>query len=95
MEKADLRVALLVMLAAAALYAPTLGYDFTSWDDREYVIENPLIRGLGVGAIGEIFSNFYLANYAPLHLLTYAIVYALAGPAPWAFHALNLVLHAA
>ncbi len=95
MVKADLRFALVLALAAAALYAPTLGYDFTSWDDQAYVIENPLIRDLDAGALGKIFSSFYLANYTPLHLLCYAAVYALAGPAPWAFHALNLALHAA
>jgi len=91
---ADLRAALLVALAAAALYAPTLAYDFTGWDDPGYVVNNPLIRSLDLASIRLIFSRFYFANYTPLHLLSYAIVRATAGPAPWAYHALNAGLHA-
>ncbi|MDP3936965.1 MAG: hypothetical protein Q8R92_02380, partial [Deltaproteobacteria bacterium] len=94
MRRSDLLVALALALAAAALYAPTLGYDFTDWDDTEYVLQNPLIRAIDPGSLGAIFSHFYLANYAPLHLTSYAFLYAAAGPAPWVFHAMNLLLHA-
>ncbi|MFQ5458133.1 MAG: hypothetical protein ACE5FC_06750, partial [Myxococcota bacterium] len=72
----------------------TLGYDFTGWDDPQYVLHNPLIRSFGPGAIGMIFSHFYLANYSPLTLLLYSAVYALFGAAPWAYHAVNVALHA-
>ena len=91
----DGRLALLLAAAAALLYAPTLGYDFTAWDDPEYVLHNPLIRSLDLASIRAQFTHFYLANYSPLHLLTYTILRAVAGPAapPWAFHALNVGLH--
>jgi len=87
----------LLLLAAAAtlLYAPTLGYDFTGWDDPEYILFNPLIRSLDGASIRGLFSHFYMANYSPLHLLPYMILRAVAGAdTPWAYHALNVGLHA-
>ena len=94
MRYTDFRVALLLVTAAAALYASTLAYGFTGWDDPLYVLENPLIRSLGSGSIGMLFSHFYLANYTPLTLLLYSVVYSLFGPAPWVYHAVNVALHA-
>jgi hypothetical protein len=40
----DRRVVLLLAAAATLLYAPTLAYDVTGWDDPEYIRFNPLIR---------------------------------------------------
>ncbi len=94
MRYTDFRVALLLATSAAALYAATLTYGFTGWDDPLYVLENPLIRTLGSGSIGMLFSHFYLANYTPLTLLLYNVVYALFGGAPWVYHAVNVALHA-
>jgi len=90
----DLLPALLLALAATLLYAPTLGYDFTGWDDPEYVLRNPLIHSLDWASIRAQFTHVYLANYSPLHLLTYAILRATAGTAPWAYHGMNVGLHA-
>ena len=95
MRRSDVPVAIVLALAAASLYAPTLGYDFTLWDDDSYVLANPLIFSFDLESIRKIFSNFYMANYSPLHLLSYVVVYAGAGAAPWAYHALNVALHAA
>ncbi len=94
MGNSNFRVALLLAITAAALYLPTLSYDFMAWDDQTYVSANPLIRFEGPGAIGGLFSTFYHANYAPLHLLSYAAIYGAVGNAPWAYHALNGLLHA-
>jgi hypothetical protein len=94
MRRSELLAAAALLLATALLFAPTLRYDFTGWDDPEYVLENPLIRTLDLPSLGAIFTHYYAANYAPLHLASYAVLYAAVGPAPWAFHALNLALHA-
>ncbi len=90
----DLLTALLLALAAVLLYLPTLGYDFTGWDDPPYVLTNPLTRSLDPDSIGRIFSHFYEANYFPLNLIAYAMLRSVAGQAPWAYHALNVGLHA-
>lgn len=94
MRYTDFRVALLLATAAAVLYASTLAYGFTGWDDPLYVLENPLIRTLGSSSVGMLFSHFYLANYTPLTLLLYNVVYAFFGAAPWVYHAVNVALHA-
>ncbi len=92
-RREDRRMALLLAAAAALLYAPTLAYDFTAWDDPEYILRNPLIRSLDLASIRSQFTHFYLANYTPLHLTTYTILRAVAGVQPWAYHALNVGLH--
>ncbi|MFQ5458134.1 MAG: tetratricopeptide repeat protein, partial [Myxococcota bacterium] len=94
MKKSDIGFAAALALAAAVLYLPTLSYDFMAWDDHAYVAGNPLIRLQGAGSVAALFSTYYRANYAPLHLLAYAGVYGAAGASPWAFHALNVLLHA-
>ena len=94
MRYTDFRVALLLATAAVGLYAGSISFDFTGWDDPLYVPENPLIRTLNLNSLETIFSHFYEANYFPLKLVLYSLVYAIFDAAPWAYHALNVLLHA-
>lgn len=100
----DRRVALAmlgVVLAAAALYAPTLGFGFV-WDDRDLVRGNPWLASVdGLRqAFGQEFWAFktraggMTAYYRPLvHLSLFVLRWAF-GLAPAAFHAVLVVLHA-
>jgi tetratricopeptide (TPR) repeat protein len=93
------RVCVLVVVAACAIvYASALWNEFV-FDDVQLVKDNDAIRS--VASIPEIFagnlwgvlgktSNYY----RPGPPLLYMGVYALVGLAPWAFHLLNVVLHA-
>ena len=84
--------ALLAAVLAVAACAPTLVADFTNWDDPDYVTRNTAVRDFDLGALA---GQFHVATYGPLTMLSYAIDHALFGPSPRAFHATNLVLHAA
>ena len=93
------RLCVLVVVAACALsYANALSNDFV-FDDVQLVKDNDAIRS--IASVPEIFtgnlwgvlgkaSNYY----RPVPPLLYMSVHALFGLAPWAFHLLNVVLHA-
>jgi hypothetical protein len=72
------------------------------YDDRLAIEENPHLRvwpGLGRIFLSDIWSLSGLAKesnyYRPMFLLSYAAVFHAFGAAPWAFHLLNILFHAA
>lgn len=85
---------LILFVLTFSLYLKTTGFDFLpSWDDGEYVIDNARVHGITLENLRLIFSTAYFSNYAPLHLLSYAVDFSLWGPTPKGFHLTNVVLH--
>lgn len=89
----------LAMAAAAAavcllLYLPALHLGFVSFDDPEYVLNNPLIRELSPGNLTTMFTRSHLGWWMPLTWLSLAIDYTLWGLNPAGYHLTNIVLHA-
>jgi len=83
----------IVFIATAAFFFPTLGFEVTSWDDVTYIDLNPYIRVLSLHNLWEMFTNSYFANYHPLTMLTYAIDYAIAGRSPEIIRLQNILWH--
>ncbi len=85
--------------AAAAMFLGTLSNQ-PVLDDGWAVIDSPSIRTLD---LARIFARYYghtgggtvVGTYRPLATLSFAVQYALHGLAPVAFHAVNVLLHAA
>jgi hypothetical protein len=88
--------AMLALFAVTLLsYAATLGHGFIYfWDDYKYVVDNWAIQGITPAHFAAIFSNYYVGNYAPLHLISYMIDYQLWGLDPRGYHFVNILLHA-
>lgn len=63
------------------------------WDDDGYVVDNPVIQQLSWENLKKIFSSFYLGNYQPLSVLSYAIDFSLFKLKPAAYHITNLLFH--
>jgi hypothetical protein len=81
---------------AFLVYGRVARHEFLlNWDDLVYVVENEAIRGLGWDHLRTMFGQPYFGNYAPLHLLSYALDHALWGLEPAAFLLTNVALHAA
>ncbi len=77
-----------------AVYWKSTGSEFIpSWDDYEYVLDNSLITGLSPENLRAIFFEPYFSNYAPLHLLSYSIDFAIWGLDPRGYHLTNILLH--
>lgn len=89
----------LVGACAVAVYVHTLGHGF-SYDDDVVVVRNELLRSWS--GVLQLFSSTEWSGagvdakvYRPLTGVTYALNRALAGPAAWSFHLVNVALHAA
>ena len=84
--------AVLVIITFASFHT-SLNHDFTNWDDDQYVVNNPDIRGFSVANLSKILSTPYVDNYQPVTMLSYMIDYSLTGLDPSAYHGTNLALH--
>jgi protein O-mannosyl-transferase len=89
---------LLIALAiTAALYIPTLSYDYVNWDDDPNITENVNLEHIDFQSVKNIFSlekGNVIGNYNPLPILTFAIEKKIMGKfSPPLTHGINLILH--
>jgi protein O-mannosyl-transferase len=91
-------LAILLALAGLLTYLPSFFGGFV-WDDEDFVYNNTYVAQ---GAIGKFFTENALAGagkssnyYRPVQFTIYSLLYQLAGPQPWMFHAANIALHGA
>jgi tetratricopeptide (TPR) repeat protein len=83
---------LLLLLAVALAYAPTLDNGWV-WDDTEYVVENPHLRELNSANLAWMWTGTRSMNWNPLTWWSLAVDQALSAGNPAWFHAVNVVLH--
>ena len=83
------RVPLAAALVALVVYLPSVASGFL-YDDGELILRNPSIRE--IGAIGTILRY---EPSRPLLNLSWALNYAVGGDAPWHYHLVNVLIHAA
>ncbi|MBW1989049.1 MAG: tetratricopeptide repeat protein [Deltaproteobacteria bacterium] len=85
-----------LILLAAAVYWPVVGYGFVGYDDPAMVQENPLVaNGLSPDMVLASFTGFNAGFWLPLTLVSLALDVDLYGMNPGGFHLTNLVLFAA
>jgi Flp pilus assembly protein TadD len=87
----------IILLSAltSVVYANALGHDFLlNWDDGLYVVDNETIQGITGEHLKDAFTQFYVGNYAPLHIISYMIDYALWGLRPSGYIFSNVLIHA-
>ncbi|HNW98750.1 MAG TPA: tetratricopeptide repeat protein [Bacteroidales bacterium] len=85
--------ALFVLAITFISFFPSLKCGFTNLDDQYYVLNNPDVKNLSFSNIKILFSNFYVGNYQPLSMLTYAIENKISGLNPFTYHFTNFILH--
>lgn len=85
---------LLLLLATAAVYARLLEHDFINLDDKWYVTQNQSIAGFSWQHIKEVFTSFYIGNYAPVQMLSYMLDYTIWGLQPGGYLLSNIIIHA-
>ncbi len=81
------------LLLIGATFAPTLGFDFVSWDDPIHVTENPLVVGGREVALKERLLTPHLGYPTPLTVMSYQVEHAIFGLDPAPYHATNVLLH--
>ncbi len=93
-----MEVAISVFLAAIVwlAFGQTLHNEFVSYDDGDYVYENPHItNGLTFRGIQWAFTHVHAANWHPLTTISHMLDCQLYGLQPWGHHLTNILLHAA
>jgi len=90
-------VALCLLLVAAnlAVFAPVKDHDFITYDDYEYIVENPHVRtGLSRHNVRWALTSLYAGNWHPLTWISHMLDCHLYGLNPGGHHWNSLVLHA-
>lgn len=84
----------ITVVAIAIAWCRIPGAAFLNWDDGEYVANNPFIRSFAPENIRAWFSTFFVGNYQPVTILSYAVDYAIGGASASAYHTSSILLHA-
>ena len=88
-------IGLVLVLAIVWLYAPVRDFPFITFDDPEYVTQNPGVRaGLGWAGVGWAFTEPHAANWHPLTWLSHMLDWSLYGPWAGGHHLTSVLLHA-
>ena len=82
-----------ILLLTILVYANSIQNDFTTWDDRGLVVENPAIRSLRIDNLIDIFIPERGKTYQPVRVLSYAIDYHFWQLNPVGYHLGNTILH--
>jgi protein O-mannosyl-transferase len=89
-------VSLGLAAAAIAVFAQTARNGFVSFDDGEYVYENPaVLAGLSLKGLAWAFTTRAAANWHPLTWLSHMLDVTLFGANAGAHHLVSLAFHAA
>ncbi len=96
LTRRDALLALAVAALTAAVYAPSVGFDFVNFDDNEYVYANPhVLEGPTGENVAWAFATVAAANWHPLTWVSLQLDAAAWGGDPAGYHLTNLLLHAA
>ncbi len=75
-------------------FSPAMKNSFISWDDNVYILENMNLGKPIPEAITYFFGlHYFVGNYIPLTMITYALEYHIAGLQPQFYHTLNIFIH--
>ncbi len=86
---------LLIVVTVIAVFGPVVQFPFLSFDDNEYITENPHVNnGLHVGAVLWAFTHAHAANWHPLTWVSHMLDVELFGLNAGPHHAVNVLLHA-
>ena len=92
-ESAWLHMGILIVAVLIA-YINVFHAGFMNWDDGEYVLHNNDIRTFDAANVRAWFTGYYVGNYHPLTMWSYAIDFMLGRQQAFAYHFTNIVMHA-
>ena len=85
----------LLMVVTLAVYWPASTFDFTNFDDPEYVTKNSVVQGgLTRAGIQWAFTSTSSAMWHPVTWLAHLTVWEVFGPASGGHHVVNIAIHA-
>jgi tetratricopeptide (TPR) repeat protein len=94
--KALTSASVLLVLLVAAVYFPVVGFDFTNYDDPDYVTHNnPVRAGVTFEGIKWAFTHAHSANWHPLTWISHMVDCQVYGLNAGGHHLTNVLLHTA
>ncbi len=89
-----LSIYIALALSTLLVFRQVWNFDFTNYDDNDYVFENPhVLNGLTQDGIISAFTAPHAGNWLPLTWLSFMLDYQLFGANPGWIHLVNLFLH--
>lgn len=90
----DIGIYLALFLATFLVYSQVDRFEFISYDDPEYVSDNPAVRGgIGATAFKAAFTQPAVGNWIPATVLSHALTVQLFGLDARAHHLVNVTIH--
>lgn len=83
----------ILLVAVLAAYSKIFGAGFMSWDDIDYVFNTPHITAFTSEHFQNWWTEYYIGNYQPLPMMSYAMDYTIGGNEPFIYHFTNIVWH--
>jgi tetratricopeptide (TPR) repeat protein len=94
-DRTDWLIAMLLTLLTVAVYGQVVGHDFLIFDDADYVVANPHVRGgLSAANIAWALTGIHVATWHPLTSLSHLLDVQLFGLHAGAHLLENAALHA-
>ena len=88
--------AVLLALITAGVYWPVTGFDFTNYDDPDYIIYNPMVQhGVTGQSVAWAFTTDHASNWHPLTWISHTLDCDLYGLKPGGHHLTSLLFHVA
>jgi protein O-mannosyl-transferase len=88
--------AVLLVLITALVYWPVTRFDFTNYDDPDYITYNPIVQhGVSGPMIEWAFTTDHASNWHPLTWISHALDCEIYGLKPGGHHLTNLLFHLA
>lgn len=84
---------LALVLITFVLFVQGLKFDFTNWDDPQYILKNEWIRNFDDTLIKKAFLETHFGHYHPFTWLSLSFDYMFFKLKPWGYHLHNLLLH--
>ena len=95
-QRRNLLISLCLAAATVAVYAPVRHFQFTSYDDGDYVYENPQVQsGLTLRGLVWAFTTSHASNWHPLTWLSHMLDCQLFGLNAGPHHLVNVLFHVA
>jgi tetratricopeptide (TPR) repeat protein len=76
-----------------SIFWPATRNGFVDWDDPQFVVLNPFIRGLSLDHLRWMFTSVFPGTYHPLAWISLALDHAVWGLDPRGYHLTSVALH--
>jgi tetratricopeptide (TPR) repeat protein len=83
----------LILILTLLVYCRVWQFEFTTWDDGDYILINPYLNKWDWANFSEMMQVFWMGNYHPLSMLSLSIDATIFGGWAGGYHLTNLFFH--